>query len=142
WYVGNDGGVWTTANTGGSFTNLNTDLGTLQFYSVSPDPSAAGKFIGGTQDNGTLLNHGNAGTTWTLLDGGDGGYTDASPTVLGQFYTENFFVGLFRSDNYGADNFQSTVVDSTIIPDNASILVPYQVLPGSPVSVILGASKV
>src|SRR5581483_6006360 len=56
WYVGNDGGVWTTANTGGSFTNLNTDLGTLQFYSVSPDPSAAGKFIGGTQDNGTLLN--------------------------------------------------------------------------------------
>lgn len=142
-YIGNDGGVWSTTNTGAAFANLNTDLGTLQFYSVSPDPSSAGKFIGGTQDNGTALNHGNSGLTWTELDGGDGGFTDASPKVLGQFYTENFGIGLFRSDNYGADNFNNTVVDtSTITPDSSSILVPYQVLPSSPATVVLGTSRV
>jgi hypothetical protein len=112
---------------------------------VSPDPSAAGKFIGGSQDNGTSLNHSNSGLTWTELDGGDGGYTDASPSVLGQFYDENFGISLFRSDNYGADYFPNIVIDSNfngIKHDNASLLVPYQVLPGSPVSIILGTSRV
>ena len=142
WYIGNDGGVWSTAVTGTSFSNLNTNLGTIQFYSVSPDPSGVGKFIGGSQDNGTALNHGDTGLTWTELDGGDGGYTGANPSVLGQFYDENFNLPIFRSDNYGADNFQTTVVDSGTITDTTAILVPYQVLPVSPVSLILGSSRV
>lgn len=143
WYIGNDGGVWFTANSGSAFSNLNTNLGTIQFYCVSPDPAAAGNFIGGSQDNGTALNHGDSGLTWTQWDGGDGGYNDASPSVLGQFYDENFYVGIYRSDNYGVDNFNNkTVVDTSTIPDNSNILVPFEVLPGSPVSVILGASRV
>jgi photosystem II stability/assembly factor-like uncharacterized protein len=147
WFIGNDGGVWSTTNSGGTFNNLNTNLGTIQFYSVSPDPSESGKFIGGSQDNGTALNHNDSGTTWTLLNGGDGGYTDASPTVLGQFYTEFFGIGLYRSDNYGADYFNNfnPVIDTNYSPisnDFSNVLVPYQVLPGSPVSVILGTSRV
>ncbi|HTC19777.1 MAG TPA: hypothetical protein VK859_02950, partial [bacterium] len=147
WFIGNDGGAWSTANSGGTFNNLNTNLGTIQFYSVSPDPSESGKFIGGSQDNGTALNHGDSGTTWTLLNGGDGGYTDASPTVLGQFYAEFFEIGLYRSDNYGGDYFNnfSPVIDTNYSPianDSSAILVPYQVLPGSPATVILGTSRV
>ena len=144
WFVGNDGGVWKTLNSGSAFSNLNTNLGTIQFYSASPDPSSAGKFIGGSQDNGTALNHSNSGSTWTEWYGGDGGFTDASPTVLGQFYAEEFFLtyGITRSDNYGADQFLNTVVDSSAITDASSVLVPYQVLSGSPVSIVLGTSRV
>ncbi len=145
WYIGNDGGVWATQNSGSQFTNKNTNLGTIQFYSVSPDPSGFGKFIGGSQDNGTAANHGNAGSTWTLYYGGDGGYTDANPAMLGQFYSENFGIGLFRSDNYGADFFTHVVVDSNygaISGDDAGILVPYQVLPSNPATVVLGTSRV
>jgi len=150
WQIGNDGGVWRTTTSGGTFTNLNTNLGTIQFYSVSPDPSAAGKFIGGSQDNGTSLNHSNSGLTWDELGGGDGTYTDASPNVLGQFYTDFFYIpgsgfeGLYRSDNYGNDNFNNLVIDASgpLSGDFANVLVPYQVLPGSPVSIILGTSRV
>lgn len=142
WFVGNDGGVWYTTNAGSSFANLNTNLGTIQFYCVSPDPFTAGQFIGGSQDNGTALNHSNTGLTWTEWDGGDGGFNDASAAVAGQFYDENFGVGIFRSDSYGSDSFQTTVVDSTVVTDNASILVPFEALPGSPVSLIMGTSRV
>ncbi len=145
WFIGNDGGVWGTVNGGTGFSNLNTDLGTLQFYSVSPDPSAAGGFLGGTQDNGTSTNHGQSGLTWTQVDGGDGGYTDSNASVAGQFFTENFDVGLFRTDNYGSDFFNNTVIDSTYTPiskDASAILVPYQVIPGSPATVVMGTSRV
>lgn len=144
WFIGNDGGVWGTVNGGASLSNLNTDLGTLQFYSVSPDPSAAGGFLGGTQDNGTSTNHGRSGLTWTQVDGGDGGYTDSNASMAGQFFTENFNIGLFRTDNYGADFFNNTVIDSTYTPiskDSSSILVPYQVIPGSPATVVMGTSR-
>ena len=145
WFVGNDGGVWDSLNGGNSFTNLNTNLGTIQFYSAGPDPSAAGKFIGGSQDNGTAVNHNNSGTTWAEWYGGDGGFTDSNPLALGQFYSENFFVSLQRTDNYGLDGFQNTVIDGFYAPvslDNASALVPYQVLPGPPVSIVMGTSRV
>lgn len=145
WYFGNDGGVWSTQNSGGSINNLNTNIDTIQFYSVSEDPSGVGKFIGGSQDNGTALNHGNSGSVWTELYGGDGGYTSDNPSVSGQFYTENFNVSLQRTDNFGSDDFSNTVIDGFYAPislDSAAALVPYQVLPGSPVSLILGTSRV
>ncbi len=145
WFIGNDGGIWATQNGGSQFTNKNTNLGTIQFYSVSPDPSGYGKFLGGSQDNGTAANHGNSGSAWTLYYGGDGGYTDANPAMLGQFYSENFMIGLFRTDNYGADFFGHTVIDGNYSPissDECAMLMPYQVLPSNPATVVLGTSRV
>src|SRR5581483_5088280 len=37
WYIGNDGGLWSTTNAGGTLTDINTGLGTIQFVSASPD---------------------------------------------------------------------------------------------------------
>lgn len=90
-YVANDGGMFRTndarANVGKTlsavcgtpvagavtWTEINTDYVTMQFYhgSVYPDGS---RFFGGTQDNGTW--RGTAGVpNWQRLLGGDGGYT-------------------------------------------------------------------
>ncbi|NTW09523.1 MAG: hypothetical protein HGA28_08155, partial [Anaerolineaceae bacterium] len=49
--VGNDGGVWSTADEGKTWMDHNTDLAITQFYAGSvhfTDPDVA---IGGSQDN-------------------------------------------------------------------------------------------
>lgn len=138
WYMGNDGGVWSTANSGGSINDLNTNLGTVQFVSVSPDPSSPSAFIGGAQDNGTSGTTG--GATWNELFGGDGGYTDVNPATLGQYYGEHFQVGLYRVDNFGSAFV--TVVDSSTIPDNSAFYVPYEVIPGAGPTVVYGTSRI
>ncbi|HJT25265.1 MAG TPA: hypothetical protein VJ873_11865, partial [bacterium] len=138
WYMGNDGGVWSTTNTGASINDLNNNLGTIQFVSVSPDPSALSAFIGGAQDNGTSRTTG--GLTWNVAFGGDGGYTDVNPSTLGQFYGEHFQVGLYRLDNFGSAFV--TVVDSSTIPDNSAFYVPYQVIPGAGPTVVYGTSRI
>jgi len=90
-YVAGDGGIFRTddarANTGKLLTNvctaptagavtwteLNTNYTTLQFYQGSVYPNG-NTYFGGTQDNGTW--RGTTGfTAWQNLLGGDGGYT-------------------------------------------------------------------
>ena len=141
WIIGNDGGVWTTANAGGAFKDINNNLGTIQFYGIDADPSKSGAFLGGTQDNGTPYTNG--GVSWTEVAGGDGGYVGVNSAILGQFYGENFGIGLYRVDNFGSGF--ATVIDKTFSPistDNAAILVPFKVIPGSNPQVVYGTSRV
>lgn len=104
-YVGNDGGVWSTANptaTAISWTNRNATLGTLQFYpglSVHPSNPAFRSF-GGTQDNG--LQRYNGGIPSNLLQWddtgtlGDGGFTAIDPNFPSNtFAASEFFPGFF-----------------------------------------------
>jgi len=73
-YIGNDGGVFRTANRGTSWSSLNTNLAITQFYSgISTDPFNPNIVIGGTQDNGTLQFSGT--DLWDTILGGDGGFT-------------------------------------------------------------------
>ena len=63
-YVVNDGGIFRSANNGFTWTPVNTNYNTLQLYSITA--SADGRFLGGSQDNGTIavlpeLNNGNYG---------------------------------------------------------------------------------
>ena len=139
WYIGNDGGVWSTQNTGNSISNLNNNLGTIQFYSVVPDPFNAGGAAGGSQDNGTAYTNGSNGTLWNQIGGGDGGYTEANPNVPGEFFGENFNIGLYRAPNF------AIIIDTSYAPiqnDNSSILVPYKALPTNPTTIIMGTSRI
>lgn len=64
-------------------TFINAGLGTLQFQSVSVNPSNANDIQGGTQDNGTMLGNAN-NPTFTEKVGGDGGqsgYDVANPSI-------------------------------------------------------------
>ena len=98
---GNDGGIWRLDNaTIGSiqWTDLNTNLNTIQFEGIGLHPTDSTIALGGSQDNGTSRFTGNLG--WTLTDGGDGGFVKFSQqngnrvyhiAPIGSFGSTDFF---------------------------------------------------
>lgn len=96
--IGNDGGIFRSTNaraatskgpnavcTGGqpiqvAWTSLNRGYGVTQFYHGTPFPDGT-QYLGGTQDNGTLLGSDAAGPEgWRPVFGGDGGFSAVHPT--------------------------------------------------------------
>lgn len=68
-FMGNDGGVYKTTNSGSSWTSLNAQMNIAQSYRIGQSATTANYIISGHQDNGTnLLN----GSTWEEIYGGDG----------------------------------------------------------------------
>ena len=92
-YVGSDGGVCKMEDvTVNSFTSLRNGLGITQFYGAGGNVGA-GRVMGGTQDNGTLIYTLSAGTTaWSSQFGADGGFSAIDPTDSNILYgeTQNF----------------------------------------------------
>jgi hypothetical protein len=104
-FIGNDGGIWrlngSFSNASGdcagrglagddltdctdwlskvptTISSLNAGLGTLQFQSLSANPSKPKDLMGGTQDNGTQANNGKA--KWFVTIFGDGGQSGINP---------------------------------------------------------------
>jgi hypothetical protein len=77
--------------------NLNKQLSTLQFQSLSVNPFDAKNLMGGTQDNGTFETTGSS-VVWPQIvygDGGQSGFNAANPALrfnsfFGQFHDANF----------------------------------------------------
>lgn len=121
WFVANDGGIWYTPDQGSQWSNLNATLNTIQFYSVSADPATVGRYLGGSQDNGTALSSGTA--AWSEIWGGDGGHTAINHANPQQLFTENIYVSLKRSDDGGTSFLP--VVDSKTITGPTEFYTPY-----------------
>ncbi len=138
WFIGNDGGVWATTDTGGAGTpadwaNLNATLGNIQFYSVAADQASSGVWFGGAQDNGTSKLTG-PGAAWTRFYLGDGGFVASDPTETSDYWLE-YPDGpdiMMSSDEGGdMDNSPAQVVNSSTIPDAGDFYIPYQLVPAS-----------
>jgi hypothetical protein len=117
--VANDGGLFRTGNarapsTTGSragcspvslqlrWESLNRGLGVTQFYHGAAFPDGT-RYLGGTQDNGTILGTDDAGSDgWRGLFGGDGGYVAIDPANPSTLYVETQWSNLVRSANGGA----------------------------------------
>jgi hypothetical protein len=117
--VVNDGGVYRTDNalaaitrstqalcTPGSsrvkFEPLNHSLGVTQFYWGQPFPGGT-SYLGGTQDNGTIVGDDGSGPDgWRFLLGGDGGYVAIDPGNPNVIYAEAQWFDFYRSTNGGA----------------------------------------
>ena len=102
-YVGCDGGIYKSTNTGSTFASINLGLGTLQFYRIASNPNNASVVVGGTQDNGTSLTY-NYGSTWSEKTGGDGMECLFNPNNSSTLYTSAQNGYLMRSTN-GGSNF-------------------------------------
>ena len=70
-YLGNDGGLYVSSNSGGSSLK---DLGLpiTQFYRFYVDPSDANSVFGGSQDNNTIRTNTGGLSDWVPIFGGDG----------------------------------------------------------------------
>jgi hypothetical protein len=105
-FVGNDGGIYRSANGGSAWTSLNTNLVLTQFYEgIALHPWEPQIVLGGTQDNGTLLSAGLP--SWSHVLGGDGGFTaidHRNPTTRyaeTQWAASSGYSGPRRSDGGG-----------------------------------------
>jgi len=90
--IGNDGGVFYSANKGTNTNSRNLGYNVTQFYSVGVAPSATGdNFAAGAQDNGTQqVQNGVAGINgFNESQGGDGGSTDYDQDT-GNYYISNY----------------------------------------------------
>ena len=100
---GSDGGVFYTANgTSGSpvFEQHNKGYSTLQFYTCAINPTAGTKeFLGGLQDNGSLLYNGTPLTIFDMVSGGDGAccfYDETNPNLsISSYYYNNYYIYLY-----------------------------------------------
>ncbi|HET9282323.1 MAG TPA: hypothetical protein VFR24_10215 [Candidatus Angelobacter sp.] len=139
WIVGNDGGIWRTSDAGNTWIDLNTDISSIQFMSVTPLRSPGEGYLGGSQDNGTVLT-GNVAGQWATTLTGDGGFTADNPSLPKQYFTERFWVSLCRSDDSGTT--WKTVVDTNTISEPQPFYVPYKLLRTQATEVLLGTQRI
>lgn len=101
-YFGTDGGVSVSSNGGNTFTQLNRNYATLQFYGLSAN--VFGQLLGGTQDNGTVLMRRQAGSEDKAVDflGGDGGWTAMSYINPSLIVGTVYYGDMSRSFDFGA----------------------------------------
>ena len=155
---GNDGGVWrlenpsspgTTSTTDATgtvqWTDLNTNLDTIQFTGIALHPTDPTIAYGGSQDNGTEKYSGSL--NWSQVRGGDGGFVRVDQTNPQTVYHEYYGISLERSDDGGANwNGATTGINpSDPAPDGsdpAAFYVPFKLDPANQSRVIYGTNHV
>jgi photosystem II stability/assembly factor-like uncharacterized protein len=90
------------ARSSARFYGLNHALGVTQFYHGAVFPGA-NRYLGGTQDNGTIMGGDLAGPErWAMIWGGDGGYAAIDPTNPSTIYVTSQGFDLEKSTNGGS----------------------------------------
>lgn len=109
----NDGGVFLTNSANLVYPNFierNQGLSTLQFYTAAIKPTSFSKhYMGGLQDNGTLLHKGQPLSIMDMIDGGDGAYcfwdqNQANITITSSYYNRYTFYSNENPVSYFNDN--------------------------------------
>jgi Secretion system C-terminal sorting domain len=90
-YLGCDGGIFKSTNSGVTWASMNTTgFSATQYQSLAIHPVDTKFSIGGTQDNGTSMYKPDG--TWNRIDFGDGGYT-----LIDQNATNNTNVTMYHT---------------------------------------------
>ncbi|MDI6765662.1 MAG: SdrD B-like domain-containing protein [Bacteroidota bacterium] len=104
-YVGCDGGIYRSTNSGLTWINLNNTLPTLQYYRMASHTTNQNIIIGGAQDNGIYKTTNGGSGTWTLVSTGDGMECFYDYTNPNTVYASTQNGGLVKSTtggNYGS----------------------------------------
>lgn len=99
-YIGNDGGIWRTADGGATFQSLNSSLSLGQFTGVSLHPTDPNISFGGTQDNGTQRRL-SGSDNWFEFNPGDGGHSVINPLDPAMVFVTYVRGNIFRFVNNG-----------------------------------------
>ena len=154
-FVTNDGGVYQTLDDtrpvvrgsaapcsprsdGVQWRSLNANYGVTQFYTgaVSADGN---KYIGGTQDNGTLIARSFTGpNAWESILGGDGSHLAIHPTNSQILYASYQNANILRSANNG----QSWGRADIGLNDRFIFIAPFVLDPNEPDRLWAGGSRI
>ena len=157
-YFATDGGIYRaldgysdltsgTCGTPNQFDNLNGTLGSMaQFVSLAQHPSDANTMLGGTQGNGSAATAGVlASTSWSEVNGGDGGYAAINPANPEEWFTANIGVSI-QSCEFGigchTGDFNPVVTSATLGGDGGPLYVPYLLDPQNSDELIAGTCRV
>jgi photosystem II stability/assembly factor-like uncharacterized protein len=154
-FVTNDGGIFRTddalsATAKGTFapcdprssaivwTSLNRNYGVTQFYHGAPYPDGT-RYLGGTQDNGTVRGgDGDGPDAWQRLLGADGGYVAVHPTNPDILYAEYQGLALQKSVDGGTRwRFIVNGIDGFTL-----FIAPFVMDPNDPERLWLGGSNI
>ena len=98
-YCANDGGIFKSTNTGGSWTDKSAGLQIMEFYGLATAQTSSTICIGGSQDNGCNLY--NAGA-WSNVLGGDGMITQIDYANASNMYGELPYGDIYASGDGGS----------------------------------------
>ncbi|HEY0142654.1 MAG TPA: hypothetical protein VGF48_17275 [Thermoanaerobaculia bacterium] len=152
-YFGNDGGLYRSDNARAAvakqpnatcdpalssvaFTRLNRNYGVTQFYHGAVYPDGR-RFVGGTQDNGTIRGSIEDSDAWTRILGGDGAYVAIDPRDENVIYAESQFGALRKS----ADGGKMWVSLSSQLKDNFLFVTPFLLDPNDANRLWIGGEK-
>jgi len=148
-YNANDGGLYkaddiTVANddySNNGWTNLNNRLGVTQFYGGAG--IIGSRINGGTQDNGSLIQPEDNGSSWGKTFGGDGGFAAVShESTAGKYYYfgEYVYLKIHRSDDgAGASYIYENGLDDA--GTDANFIAPFLLDPNNDNTMLAGGGK-
>ncbi len=102
-YSFNDGGVYRSTNAGGTWTIVNNDLVTTQFYYVASSATNPNLMLGGSQDNGVFSTYNlNSSMGWNVFQHGDGFFCNVDYTDPNVWYATELYSKRMKSRDGGA----------------------------------------
>lgn len=138
-YFANDGGLYGSFDGGETFRSLNGGLQTAQFYNgVSVAQTQSGFFMGGLQDNSTVVY--NNDLAWTRVIGGDGSWTAWNTQDENIYFGSSQRLNIARTLNGGAGF--NTVTPPQSPSDETVFIAPYVLAPSSPETIYAGRSSI
>ncbi len=97
-FLGNDGGLYKSANNGTSWSYIGSGLVTTQIYRIGVAQSTSNEFMLGAQDNGTKAF---LSGSWKDVIGGDGGYCFIDYSNQNYLFGEYVLGDISRSLDHG-----------------------------------------
>ena len=99
-FIASDGGIHQSEDGGLSFASRNSGYQTVQFYNGTSSSQMDNKlFVGGLQDNGTILYDGSL--RWRRISGGDGSWANINPMNDDDIIVSSQFLNIKRSEDSG-----------------------------------------
>jgi|GEM_PF-717834 len=155
-YTGSDGGIFKSIDGGLNWVSLNRNgFSATQYESIALHPIDPNFTIGGTQDNGTVMEKPDG--SFFRIDWGDGGYAlidqnandNDNVTMYHTFYNFSGFLGYARNNNvstategnwsfFGCDGISRNGISCS---DNTLFYAPMTLGPGNPNTVYFGTNK-
>ena len=100
-YIGCDGGIYKSTDSGNNWSSANSGIETIQFYRLASHPTKHDTLLGGAQDNGNFRTLIGGSSPWDFVSTGDGMECFFDHTVPTTVYFSTQNGSLNKSTNSG-----------------------------------------